>query len=137
MSPFKRRIQDNAAGPTTYVAPSTTITGKIVGKGAYVFCGAMEGDCDIEGPLTLAAGARWRGILRATDIVVAGHVEGDVIAAGRVEIASTARVTGSLAGHSIAVAEGAVIEGDIKVTSGAEPKTFQEKREPAKPGAKT
>jgi cytoskeletal protein CcmA (bactofilin family) len=136
MSPFKRRIQDRAAGPTTYVAPSTTITGRIVGKGAYVFCGAMEGDCDIEGPLTLAAGARWRGILRATDIVIAGHVEGDVIAAGRVEIASSARVTGSLAGHSIAVAEGAVIEGDIKVTSGIEPKIFQEKRESAKPGAK-
>ena len=136
MSPFKRRIQDSATGPTTYIAPAATITGKIAGKGAYVFCGTMEGDCDIEGPLTLAAGARWRGILRATDIVVAGHVEGDVIATGRVEIAGSARVTGSLAGHSIAVAEGAVIEGEIRVTSGTEPKPFHEKREPAKPAEK-
>jgi cytoskeletal protein CcmA (bactofilin family) len=59
---------------------------------------------------------------------VAGVVEGDVIASGRVEILGTARVTGSLSGNSIAVAEGAVIEGEIRVTSGAAATTFQEKR---------
>lgn len=130
MSPFKRRIQDNTGGPTTFIAPSTRIEGKITGKGVYVFCGSVEGDCDIDGPLTLAEGGRWTGTLRARDIVVAGVVEGDVIAKQKVEIAGTARVTGSLAGNSIAVAEGAVIEGEIKVTSGNAPKTFQEKRQP-------
>lgn len=128
MLSFKRRIQDTT-GPTTYVAATTTIVGTVTGKGAYVFCGAVEGDCDIDGPLTLAAGGRWKGVLKATDIVVAGVVEGDVVARQRVEILGTARITGSLAGHSIAVAEGAIIEGEIKVTSGAEPTTFQEKRQ--------
>jgi cytoskeletal protein CcmA (bactofilin family) len=128
MLSFKRRIQDTA-GPTTYVAATTTIVGTVTGKGAYVFCGTVEGECDIDGPLTLAAGGRWRGVLKATDIVVAGVVEGDVVAKQRVEILGTARITGSLAGHSIAVAEGAIIEGEIKVTSGAEPTTFQEKRQ--------
>ena len=56
MAIFKRRIQDTTNGPTTYVAASTTIVGTIAGKGAYVFCGTIEGDCDIDGPLTLAAG---------------------------------------------------------------------------------
>lgn len=129
MLKLKRRIQDSTNGPTTYVAASTTITGTIAGKGAYVFCGTVEGDCDIEGPLTLAESGRWKGILKATDIVVAGVVEGDVVAAQRVEIRGSARITGSLAGHSIAVAEGAIIAGEIKVTSGAAPTTFQEKRE--------
>ena len=128
MLKLKRRIQDNANGPTTYVAASTTITGTITGKGAYVFCGTVEGDCDIEGPLTLAAGGRWRGTVKATDIVVAGVVEGDVVAKQRVEILGTARITGSLSGNSIAVAEGAIIAGEIKVMNGAVPTTFQEKR---------
>jgi cytoskeletal protein CcmA (bactofilin family) len=128
MLKLKRRIQDSANGPTTYVAASTTITGTITGKGAYVFCGTVEGDCDIEGPLTLAAGGRWRGTVKATDIVVAGVVEGDVVAKQRVEILGTARVTGSLSGNSIAVAEGAIIAGEIKVMNGAAPTTFQEKR---------
>ena len=125
---FKRRIQDGANGPTTYVAASTTIVGTITGKGAYVFCGEIEGNCEIEGPCTLAAGGKWRGTLKATDLVVAGVVEGDVVAQGKVEIRGPARVTGSLSGNSIAVAEGAVIEGEIRVTSGSAPTTFQEKR---------
>lgn len=128
MLKLKRRIQDTN-GPTTYVAASTTIVGTITGKGAYVFCGAVEGDCDIDGPVTLAEGGRWKGMLKATDIVVAGVVEGDVAAKQRVEILGSARVTGSLSGHSIAVAEGAIIEGEIKVMSGATPTTFQEKRQ--------
>lgn len=127
---FRRRIQDSSSGPTTFIAASTKIVGTVSGQGAYVFCGTVEGDCDIDGPLTLAEGGRWKGTLKATDIIVAGTVEGDVIARQRVEIAGTARVTGSLSGHSIAVAEGAVIEGEIKVVSGEPPKKFLEKRQP-------
>ncbi len=82
----KRRIQDGASGPTTYIAASTTLVGTITGQGAFVFCGTVEGDCDINGPLTLAKGGHWKGILKATDIVVAGTVEGDVVAKQRVEI---------------------------------------------------
>ena len=125
----KRRIQDGASGPTTYIAASTALVGTITGQGAFVFCGAVEGDCEINGPLTLAKGAHWKGILRANDIVVAGTVEGDVVAKQRVEILGSARITGSLSGNSIAVAEGAIIEGEIKVTSGEPPTTFQEKRQ--------
>lgn len=125
---FKRRIRDNAAGPATFVTKPTTIVGTITGSGPFVFCGIVEGDCDIAGTVTLAEGARWRGTLKAKDIVVAGTVEGDVHAGQRVEIAGTARITGTLAGHSIAVAEGAIIEGEIKVASGEPPHVFEEKR---------
>jgi cytoskeletal protein CcmA (bactofilin family) len=126
---FKRRIRDAANGPTTYIAPTTKIVGTITGEGAYVFCGTVEGDCDINGPLTLAEGGQWQGTLRATDIIVAGTVVGDVVARQRVEIAGTARITGSLSGHSIAVAEGAIIEGEIKVMSGQPAIKFEEKRQ--------
>jgi cytoskeletal protein CcmA (bactofilin family) len=124
----RRRMSDTTNGPKTYVAPSTKIVGTITGQGSYMFCGTVEGDCQITGPVTLAEGGRWKGTLRATDIIVAGTVEGDVVAEQRVEIAGTARVTGSLSGNSIAVAEGAIIEGDIKVRSGTAPVSFQEKR---------
>jgi cytoskeletal protein CcmA (bactofilin family) len=126
---IKRRLQDSGNGPTTYLAASTRIVGTITGQGAYVFCGTVEGDCDISGPLTLAEGGRWKGTMKAVDVVVAGTVEGDVVAKQRVEIAGTARVNGSLSGNSIAVAEGAIIEGAITVTSGEPPVKFQEKRQ--------
>jgi cytoskeletal protein CcmA (bactofilin family) len=126
---FRRRFKDNGSSATTYLAASSKFVGSISGQGAYVFCGTFEGDCDINGPLTLAEGGSWKGTMKAVDIVVAGTVEGDVIAKQRVEIAGTARINGSLSGNSIAVAEGAIIEGAITVTSGGSPVTFQEKRQ--------
>jgi cytoskeletal protein CcmA (bactofilin family) len=128
MKVFRRRITDSSTGPATYIAPDSKITGSLSGEGSYVFCGRMDGDCDIDGTLTLAETGHWVGTLKATNVIVAGTVDGDVIASERVEIAGTARISGSLSGRSIAVAEGAVIQGKIMVTSGAEPKRFEEKR---------
>jgi len=127
---FKRRIRDSADGAPTYIAPTAKIVGVITGRGFYLCGGTVEGDCDIDGTLTLADGARWKGTIKATDIVIGGTIEGEVIARQRIEIAPTARVTGSLSGKSIAVAEGAIIDGPINVTSGDAPVKFQEKRQP-------
>ena len=124
----KRRILDSVPGPATYVTPDTAIVGQIKGSGPYVFAGTVEGDCEIDGPATLAAGGSWKGTMRATDLIIAGDVDGDVIARDRVEVAGTARISGSLSGNSIAVAEGAVIDGEIKVTSETDPQSFTEKR---------
>ena len=129
MKAFRRRIQDSTKGPTTYIGNGSKICGKLTGKGAYVFCGEVEGDCEIEGPVTLAQGGHWKGTLKAKDVIIAGTVEGDVIAEQRVEIAGTARVAGSISGNAIAVAEGAVIEGEIKVQSGKPTVKFEEKRD--------
>jgi cytoskeletal protein CcmA (bactofilin family) len=127
---LKRRIRDSADGAPTYIAPSTRIVGTITGQGFCVCGGTVDGDCDIDGTLTLADGARWKGTIKATDIVVGGTVEGNVIARQRIEIAPTARITGSLSGISIAVAEGAIINGPINVAGGNAPVKFQEKRQP-------
>ena len=129
MKVFRRRIQDSAGGPTTYIGSGSKICGKLTGKGAYVFCGEVEGDCEIEGPVTLAEGGRWKGTLKAKDVIIAGTVDGDVIAEQRVEIAGTARIAGSISGNAIAVAEGAIIEGEIKVQSGKPTVRFEEKRD--------
>ena len=131
MKVFRRRIQDSAAGPTSFLADGSKFVGSLSGKGTFIFCGTVEADCDIVGTVTVAAGGRWAGKLKATNVIIAGTVEGDVIASERVEIAGTAHVTGSLTGHSIAVAEGAVIEGGLKVTSGQQPTQFTEKRQAA------
>lgn len=131
MKRFGRRIGDRSDGPATFIAATAHFRGSIKGTGAYIICGAIDGDCDIAGPVTLAREGRWKGELRADSIVIAGSVEGDVVAREKVEIADSARVTGSISGHSIAVAEGAVIEGDLNVTSGSSAISFKEKRKPA------
>lgn len=128
---LKRRILDSADSAATYISPTTKISGTLIGKGTYIFCGELEGECDIDGPITLAPGSKWKGTLRANDVIVGGRIDGDVIAKHRIEVSDTAHIAGSLAGRSIAVAEGAVIEGDIKVTNGGAAQGFKEKRQPS------
>jgi cytoskeletal protein CcmA (bactofilin family) len=116
----KRNSPDPGNGAATYVAPGTKIVGNLSGEGAYIFCGEIDGECDINGPVTIAEGSHWKGSIRATDIVIAGSVEGDVTAKQRVEVSGSARISGSLRGSSIIVAEGAVIEGEVSITQAKE-----------------
>jgi cytoskeletal protein CcmA (bactofilin family) len=92
-------------------------------------CGEVEGECSIEGSVTLAKDGYWKGIINAESVIVAGTVDGDIVAKGRVEISDTARITGTVSGEAIAVAEGAVVEGVMKTSGKADPHEFVEKRQ--------
>ena len=105
------------------------VAGTISGTGSFVVCGEVESDCDLNGPVTLAKDGRWKGTIRASNVIIAGEVEGDVRTEGKIEVASTAYVRGSLVGRRIAVDEGAVIEGEMQMLSGSDVVNFNEKRD--------
>ncbi len=123
-----RRIRDRSNGPVTLINEGCKITGLITGTGDYQVNGTIDGDCDLEGTVTIHPGGHWSGTVKALHVVIAGHVDGDIQAAGHVEIVGTARITGTVTGEAIAVAEGAVVEGVMRTTSTEEPQSFTEKR---------
>jgi len=129
MSPKpRRRIRDRSTGPVTLINEGCRINGLIAGTGDYQINGTVEGECDLEGTITIHDNGHWAGTVKALHVVVAGHVDGDIVASGNVEIAGTARITGTVTGGAIAVAEGAVVEGVMRTTSREEPQPFTEKR---------
>ena len=124
-----RRLRDQAAGAPTIINEGCKIAGLITGSGAFVVSGHVDGDCDLEGTVTLSKDGHWSGTIKAINVIVAGHVEGDIVAEGKVEITNTARITGTVAGEAIAVAEGAVVEGVMNTTGKTDPVEFVEKRQ--------
>lgn len=124
----RRRLRDRSSGAATLINEGCKITGVIGGSGDFLINGEIEGDCDIDGTVTLAQNGLWRGLIKAGTVIVSGHVEGDIIAAGKVEIAASAKIIGTVSGEAIAVAEGAVVEGVMKTTGQADPVEFVEKR---------
>jgi len=124
-----RRLRDKTAGSATLINESCKIIGTITGSGSYLINGEIDGDCDVDGTVTLASNGLWKGTIKAADIIVAGHVQGDIVAAGKVEITDSAQITGTVSGEAIAVAEGAVVEGVMKTTGPADPLEFVEKRQ--------
>ncbi len=123
-----RRIRDRVSGAPTLINEGCKISGVISGTGDYQVSGEIDGDCEIEGTVTLARSGYWQGTINAWNVVISGHVEGDIIASGKVEISDTAQIAGKVTGEAIAVAEGAVVEGRMKTTGQAEPVGFIEKR---------
>ena len=123
-----RRLRDKSGGPATLISKGCKITGIVSGHGDFHLSGTIEGDCDLEGTVTIAKEGHWQGTIKAGNVIVAGQVEGDIIGHGRVEITNTARITGTVAGEAIAVAEGAVVEGVMKTSGPAKPTEFVEKR---------
>ncbi len=124
-----RRLRDRSSGAATIINDGCKISGVMTGSGSYLINGEIEGDCDLDGTVTLAPNGLWKGTIKAADVIVAGHVAGDIVATGKVEIADTARITGTVTAEAIAVAEGAVVEGVMKTNGPGEPLEFVEKRQ--------
>ncbi|MDH3439677.1 MAG: polymer-forming cytoskeletal protein [Gammaproteobacteria bacterium] len=123
-----RRLRDAASGPGTLISQGCKVEGMLRGIGNFLITGEVDGECEIEGSVTLAQGGVWKGVIRADSVIVAGTIDGDIIASGQVEISDTAKITGTVSGEAIAVAEGAVVEGVMKTTGQSAPQEFVEKR---------
>jgi cytoskeletal protein CcmA (bactofilin family) len=124
----KRRLLDQMGAVPTYVAVGSRITGDIEAPGALVMCGQVRGDGDVKGPLSVAASARWDGEVHAHSGVIAGAITGTIRVDEKLEIRATAVIRGRVTARSIAIAKGAVIEGEVTVTSGEPIINFEEKR---------
>jgi len=124
----KRRLLDHLGSGPTYVAAGSRITGDIEVPGALVMCGQVRGDGDVKGALSLAADAQWDGEVHARSAVIAGQLNGTIRVDEKIEIRASAVIRGRVIARSIAIAKGAVIEGEVTVTSGEPIVNFEEKR---------
>lgn len=126
-APQRRFLDRHPSGPTL-IGAGSEFHGDLRCAGDLVMAGTVIGDGDIHGSLTLANQARWQGTVHALDAVLSGEVQGNVAVREKLEIRKSARINGSVAAKIIAIAEGAVIEGDVQVLGDVPVVHFQEKR---------
>lgn len=124
----KRRISDRASRFASFIGEGIVFTGSFTGESDCIVFGRIEGDCDLHATVVVQKGALWKGSIVADHVVVSGDVEGDVTARTQLELTASARVRGNIAGASIAIAEGAVFDGEIRTTSHQEVNWFKERR---------
>ncbi|MET0280001.1 MAG: polymer-forming cytoskeletal protein [Steroidobacteraceae bacterium] len=124
----KRRLADNRGGPPTMIGTGAVFRGDLIAPGSLVLSGNVHGDGDIGGTLSIARGAQWEGNVRASNALVAGTLVGDIEVSGALEVGAAALIRGSIVASSLALARGAVVEGQIRITSGQPVVHFEEKR---------
>jgi cytoskeletal protein CcmA (bactofilin family) len=93
------------------IAADLTIEGKIEGGGSVRIAGSFKGDVNVQGDLTIEAGAKLTGGVRADKVTIAGELEGNVLEASRVDLLETGAVIGDLKAGSLTVAAGARMRG--------------------------
>jgi cytoskeletal protein CcmA (bactofilin family) len=125
----QRRLADRNGGPPTVIGEGVALQGDIIAPGNVVLCGSVRGDGQISGTLSVARGASWEGQVHARAAVVAGQLLGSLTVDERLEVGAAAVIRGRVSAKSLAIARGAVIEGDILVTSGEPIVQFEEKRQ--------
>ncbi|MGH8285410.1 MAG: bactofilin family protein [Steroidobacteraceae bacterium] len=126
--PPRRRLLDSIGGSPTFVAEGCQVTGDVETPGPLVVCGSVHGDGRVGGMLSMAAKSRWEGDVRAKQAVIAGEVVGRLVVEEKLEIGASAVVRGQVAARSIAIAEGAIVDGEVTVTSGQPVVRFEDKR---------
>ena len=124
----RRRLSDGAKGAPTLVGAGTRFEGRLVAQGAVMVAGEVVGDGDVRGTLTIAAEAHWHGDVRAQAAVVAGRITGSLAIDGKLEIGKGAVIRGNVRAQQLAIANGAILDGELQVT-GTEPVVrFEERR---------
>jgi cytoskeletal protein CcmA (bactofilin family) len=124
----RRRLMDRIGSSPSLLAPKTRVIGDIETDGALLVNGSVQGDGRIGGELALSAGARWDGDIHARRALVAGEIHGTLIVEEKLEIGSTAVIRGRVMARQIAIARGATIDGEMKVTGSEPVLEFEEKR---------
>src|SRR5690349_17738802 len=101
----------DATRSESLIAPDIAIEGKIEGAGHVRIAGRFKGDVNVRGDLTIEAGAKVAGSVRAEKVAIAGELEGNIEAASHVDLLQSGALTGDLKAASLTVAAGSRMRG--------------------------
>ena len=113
---------DAASTKESIIAAGLTIEGKIEGAGHVRIAGDFKGDVNVQGNLTIEAGAHVTGGVKADTVVVGGQLDGNIDAASRVELLQTGVLNGELKAGSLTVAAGSRMRGKAEFGWDEKPK---------------
>jgi cytoskeletal protein CcmA (bactofilin family) len=124
----RRRFLDRFSEAPTLLGEGTRFEGNLTATGTVVVSGELTGNGQIVGSLLVGQQAHWQGDIRATNAAITGRVTGNVIVEEKLEIGQKAIIRGSVTARSLAIAKGAIVEGQITVTGSEPPVRFEEQR---------
>ncbi len=105
------RFESERNRSESLIAADIMIEGKIEGAGSVRIAGKFKGDVNVQGDLTIEAGAKLIGGVRADKVIIAGELEGNVESASLINLLATGVVIGDVKAGSVTVAAGARMRG--------------------------
>ena len=110
-APSAARSASPVQAKESLIASDLTIEGKIEGSGHVRIAGRFKGDVNVQGDLTIEAGAKLTGGVRAKRVIIAGELEGNIDGAQRVELLEGGVLIGDVKAGALTVAAGSRMRG--------------------------
>ncbi len=105
-----------------WIGASIVIKGDVVSSEDTTLAGRVEGNVDVrEHALVIAPGARVQGDVHAGTVAIHGEVTGTVTVARSIEVGQTGSVTGDVVAPRMSIAEGATLQGRIRIMPSSHP----------------
>ena len=100
---------------TTLIGKGIKITGEITGAASIEVYGEVDGTAGTEGTFRVREGGKVSGEVAARHVIVDGDLRGQIAAEQKIELHSSCKVRGDIEAKSVAIAEGALFEGSVKM----------------------
>ena len=121
------------SGGLSIIGAGMTVRGDLETNGVVKVEGTVDGHVKAKAQVLVANGGVVHGDIETTEAVVGGTVNGAIRARERLEVQAGASVQGDVTTRRIAVAEGASLNGLIRMDDGAQAKETAREEKPAEP----
>lgn len=111
----------------TIIGKGATVNGTIKTDGTLRIDGKLEGEINVAGDLIIGETGVVNADVVAQNITVAGMVKGNIKASGKLDLKASGKIFGDITVKDLAVAQGALLQGEVCMTS-----PDSEKTKPAK-----
>jgi cytoskeletal protein CcmA (bactofilin family) len=120
LAPKPEPKKEVAPAPSTpglvgHLYKGSRVSGQLSFQGPARIDGAVDGEIQCQGTLTIGEGAEVRAKMSGQVVVIRGKVEGNVTAKEKVELAAPARLIGNVDSPRLVVTEGVVFDGDCSM----------------------
>ena len=108
----------SSGGLSAFIDQGSEFEGKLSFRDTVRIDGRFRGEIASENTLIVGESGEIHANIRSSTVVVSGLVEGDIHALRKVILHKTARVHGNVETPSLAVEDGAEMNGHVKMTGG-------------------
>jgi cytoskeletal protein CcmA (bactofilin family) len=99
------------------IGDGASIDGQLRCEGTIFVRGHVKGEIESKHGVVIEAGANVEAQVAGEYVTVHGEMSGSIDSIGRVEMAPGSRVTGDVTAGSLSIEDGAVFEGNVRLTN--------------------
>ena len=114
-SNLKNNSESDSKKIETYVGLSVKIEGHLKSEGDIFINGDVKGGVTTKKNITIGNQAKINGNISGQKIIINGTILGNIKCQDRLELGETSKIIGDIETKALSVAEGALIQGQVKM----------------------